>query len=365
MYIIVFFSLFALLLTYCEQKGYLKWGMLSSFILLFAIAALRYNYGNDYAGYHEMYNEIIRYHFSFRRIIEERSVREFGWVLLNYLFEPIGGFYALVAFVALVQNFVYYRFIRLYLPKDEWTCAVFIYVFSTNFYILNMSMMRQGLAIALFVWSFNSIRKNDIILSLLLIGLAWSVHRSAIVLFPFVLLPFFLKKREMGSLIAIVVGLLCVLLFTNKGIVSFLFSQSMALEDIENYADYYGNNPSAVQYGLGFLLNLVPFLLLLFYLIRAKSSTLDQRMLVVLATISTLIIPFGEIVPLVGRVGMYFGAFGIVAVPLVIKWLPNRHIARGALILYIFMTLYGYLGFFHSPIWQDAYSEYHTILGII
>lgn len=365
MYTVLFVSLIALLLTYLEQKNTLKYGMFLGFSLLFLIAAIRYNYGNDYVGYYDIYRDIVSYPLSINDILNRGYRYEPGWILLNYLSKPIGGFFALSAFVALIENLVYYRFIKKYVPIDYWVLAVFIYVFSSNFYLLNMSMLRQGLAISLFVWSFDYIKDHRLIIALLVSFLAWSIHRSAIVLFPFVLLPYVMKKQALAPVFAVIIGALFILFILANNVTEGVYNSVLQYVDMQDYSDYYGEDQQSVNYGIGFIINLIPFLLLLYYLLKGKVSAVWQRILVVLASVSTLIIPFGEIVPMIGRIGMYFSAFSIAAMPIVFKWIPRRNLAYITLFLYVFMTLYGYWNFFHSDVWTRSYKEYHTIFEIL
>jgi hypothetical protein len=52
MYVLLFFSLFTILLTHLESKGQLKNGMAIGFVIMTILAVIRYDYGNDYMNYY-------------------------------------------------------------------------------------------------------------------------------------------------------------------------------------------------------------------------------------------------------------------------------------------------------------------------
>ena len=82
MYIVIFFSILAFLLTYLESKGKMKGGMKIGFILVTILGAIHYDYGNDYFSYLGNYEEITRYSFDLLGILAGEYYREPGWALL-------------------------------------------------------------------------------------------------------------------------------------------------------------------------------------------------------------------------------------------------------------------------------------------
>ena len=80
----------------------------------------------------------------------------------------------MVAVLNVIQNVIYYKFIKANVERTWWPIAVFIYLFSTSFYLLNFSMMRQGLVIAIFLWMWKYIKNRKWFIALL--GLiAWGL----------------------------------------------------------------------------------------------------------------------------------------------------------------------------------------------
>ena len=363
MYILIFISLLCLLFTYCESIGKMKNGMAWGFTLLTILAALHYDFGNDYMPYLRTYNEITSYGFDWVAIINKDVWKEPGWALLCYAFYPIGGFFSLVIFLSILQNVIYYKFIRRYVDSKWWVFAVFIYLFSTSYYVLNMSMFRQGLAIALFVWAFTFIKDKKLLPAAALVIIAASVHNSAKVLLPFLFWGFIPMNEKSSKVISVLSAVLFVVLFFSPDTVNSLFMGLSDFEDVQIYSDTYGDSSNKASFGIGFILNTIPFVMFLYYMLKNNEAEVWQRQLVSLACIGTFIIPFGQIIPMIGRIGMYFGVFTISSIPIVYKWIPNYHIKRAVLFIFIMMTLYDYYLFFTDSAFAKSYSTYHTIFS--
>ena len=210
MYVLLFFSLFTILLTHLESKGQLKNGMAIGFVIMTILAVIRYDYGNDYMNYYRSYLFIISHDFSFS--IEKLTdiFREPGWTFINFLFKPFGesGFFIMVATLAIFQNWVYYRFVKGYVPIEYRWFAVFVYLFNTSLYVLNMSMLRQGLTITMLVFCIPYILEKKWLKTALIFILFSTVHSSVKFLIPFAFFGF-LKFSERRTWIIPAVYAVC------------------------------------------------------------------------------------------------------------------------------------------------------------
>ena len=92
MYILIFTSLLAILFTYRESIGEMKHGMAWGFGLLTLLAALHYDFGNDYIPYLKTYDEITGYGFNWEAIINGDTWKEPGWALLCFVFYACSSF---------------------------------------------------------------------------------------------------------------------------------------------------------------------------------------------------------------------------------------------------------------------------------
>ena len=389
MIVVILVTLIAILLTNMESHGRLGNGMFWGFVLVTFLGCIHYDYGNDYLEYLQIYKEITSIPLRFDYLWDNTYRHEFGWVLLNYLFSHLGGFYVMVAVLNIIQNAIYYSFIKDNVPQTQWTLAVVIYLMSGSLYIMNFSMMRQGLAIALFVWAWSFMKDKKLIPSLLIVAAAYSVHQSALILLPFVFFPYLKLKR--GTISIIYIGLL-IGLYLSSGYLSDTYNALLELEELQevdssNKLQYYdNNNTETLSFGLGFFLNLIPFIIALWGLFVYPSKEpadgldeqeadeqsddelryidRDKRLLIVIAIVSFMITPFGMLLPMMTRLGMYFEALGVAAIPAIYSLLPNKLSYRILLGIYLFMLLYNYYGFFTSEVWGEKYSTFHTVFQL-
>lgn len=371
MTVVVIVSIIALLLTWLEVKGEIKWGMGWAFVLLTIIEAIHYDFGNDYMPYLQMYEEITRYPFSLTAILHGDTLKEPGWEILNYFFVCFGGFFGLVAFISIVQNIIYFKFIRRYVTRGWWVMAVFIYLFNSSFYLLNMSMLRQGLAISLFVLALPYILNRKFIPAIIIILVAGSFHASARILIPFAFFGLLPVEGRAIKIIAISSFVLLISLFISQDLLQGILMRVLDTGDMLDshgfldYAETYSQMENNVTFGLGYVIGLIPFIVAICYLLKNDESLVWQRRVACLALIGTIIIPFTRIIPLISRVSLYFSVYTICSVPIMYKWISKKSVQYIIVAIYVFMTLYSYYGFFHGSVYAKYYSTYHTIFSAI
>ena len=169
----------------------------NAFILVTFLACIHYNYGNDYNEYYLIWDTISTYSL-FDIIISPQlpygsKTLEAGWVILNAVFGFDGGFFYMVAFINIVEGWIYYTFIKRFVHAQSYFWSFFLYLFTFNYYLLNFSMMRQGLAMALILLSFIYLCDNNMKKMIVTIALAVSIHTSAVVIIPFLFLCKFIE----------------------------------------------------------------------------------------------------------------------------------------------------------------------------
>lgn len=364
MYVVIFCSLIALLLTYLESTNQAKGGMKWGFVILTILGMIHYDYGNDYLSYYDVYKQVTSYSFNLSGILAGDYYREPGWVLLCWLFKPIGGFFMMVAVLNLVQNVLVYRTIKNYVEKNWWPLSVFIYLFSTSFYLLNFSMMRQGFVVCVFLGLWPLIKEKKWYWAAPILWLCSFVHTSALILIPFAfagLIPIG-KGKIWGSIY--IVGYLT--LWFNGSLLNDIFMSFMSIEEFEEYANTYLTDNNTMKLGLGFVMNIIPFILGMLFLWNANEGhRIAEKLVVSIALISFVITPFASIIPTIGRLGMYFGSYQMIAMPLIYKNLKRKEIQQALLYLFVFMRAYDYLIFFKSPVWIEKFTTFKTIFSQI
>lgn len=364
MYIVIFCSLIALLLTYLESTDQAEGGMKWGFVIVTILGMIHYDYGNDYMSYYDIYKQVISYRFDLPGILAGDYFRESGWVLLCWLFKPIGGFFMMVAVLNLIQNILVYRTIRNYVEKKWWPFSVFIYLFSTSLYLINFSMMRQGFVVCVFLGLWSLIKEKKWYLAAPILWLCSFVHTSALILIPFAFAGYVpIGKGKVWASLYIIVFLA---LWFSGSVLNNIFMSFMTVEEFQDYANTYSNDNNTMKIGLGFAMNLIPFILGIMYLRDIESDySFTDKLVVSIALVSFVIAPFSSIIPLVGRVGFYFSSYQMIAMPLIYKNLKRKDIQWALLFLFVFMLAYDYLIFFKNPIWIDKFTTFKTIFSQI
>lgn len=356
-------GLACLAFAYYASRDEFPYGLEICFCIAAFFAAIHYNYGTDYLSYQEIFNDIGRREFNWYYISRKKIFTDIGWLVLCHIFKPIGFLY-LVAFVGIIQNLIYYYFVREFVPQKWWAWAVFAYLFSESLYILNMSMIRQGFAASLFVLAFFFIQKPNIPKNLIAVGLvylAYTIHGSAIILFPCLLLVF--MKREWSYFLIIALLILLVVLFLNPDVVNDFLLSVENLEEIEEYRKYYDRG-EARGFSLGIIWRLIPFFVSGYCCIVHKKFTSNELRIIILSMLGFVMIPFSLSVPMIGRLFFFFTPFMMASIPITYRILPKKWMISllGLEVLYV---LYGYWNFFHSPTWMDSYYVFHSVFELI
>ncbi|MDQ0922310.1 hypothetical protein QF038_000818 [Pseudarthrobacter sp. W1I19] len=201
-----------------------SFALIFSFTLLFLIAALRYGVGTDYW---------LRYAPLFELIQQGRvEGQEIGYVLLNKAVglatDDYQGIFVVTSFVTIA---LFYRFfLRMSINP---ALSVFIYVFG-GFYLEDFNLVKQALAIAILVNTFEFALRNKHFAFVLATLLAASFHSSAFVWFA--VWPLMWIRVSRAARIAIALTMIAVILAVPQ-IVSMLVEQFAP-----NYGWYFDSN---------------------------------------------------------------------------------------------------------------------------
>lgn len=366
MWTVIIISLLAIIFSYLESIGQMKNGMRWGFIFLGALLALHYDYGNDYPGYYDIYKDITQY--SLQDVLNNYTNVHFetGWQLLNWLFSRISvknGFFLMVAVIAVLQNYFCYQFIRREVSQSYWPFAVFVYVCDTSLYLLSFSMMRQSFVVFTFMAIWPLIRDRKWLPSLaILIGCTF-IHQSSLILLPFAFWGFLPVKN--GKLVGVFYAALFVALFLSKDVLNSIYQNMMLIEQFDEYATTYDVGAIERTFSIGRILSYAPFVAIILYLILNKEADASSRRLVALAGIGTLIIPFVFIIPLLGRVGIYFSVYSLAAVPIAFGSIKKPYRILFFMVYFV-VSIYGVYQFFEpSSAYSIHYSTYHTIFSLL
>lgn len=358
--IVVFFGCLA-------SSGIMKHGLKVAFLLIILFSAFRFNYGNDYAEYYARHQSIAKIpslqtllgHFD--SPFDKYQGVELGWTLLNWLFKTF-GFEVLIICTSIFTNVVYYKFIKTIVPRKWYWLALFTYIFNPSLFFVPLSMMRQSLGMALFVFSFKYIYDKKLIIATLLIFLASLFHKSGIILLPLVLLGY--TNSLSGKKLAFLFGGSFIALLFVQNLTTTLVESALTVESLEDYGDYFDNPDfeAADSFGLGFAIRLITLFIPLLFFFSDIKQPFSARLASLIAGFSFLIAPFTQVLGFIGRISYYFSIYTIVATPVIYNWITNKIVLYGLLALYIAYTLLAYLNFFRDPNWV-YFTHYHTIFG--
>lgn len=349
---VIILGILAVSFAWLAKYRNVAFGLNISFTLIFIFLALRYNFGNDYKGYLDIFIEINKYK-SFD-LFDKSIHAEPGWILLCKLFKPF-GFFAMTAILSLLHCFIYYSFIKKFVPIRYYWLAVFLYIFNSGFLLVQASAMRQSVAIEVFIFSLSYLYKKDAIRYFLCVGIAWLFHSSAVILLPIYLLTYINGKINKGGII----------ILASIFIATFIFIGSIGpyLNQFVNiYFNQYEGYKEAVVLGsgLGLLFIFIPFFLTLNY---ERFQSRETALIFKLVIISFIFIPLGFIIQLIGRMGMYFMPATLIVYPVIqmnLKTAIYKYLFLGSLAL---ITLYEFFMFFQSDVWRDAFGNYQTIFS--
>jgi len=339
------------------------------FVLVTFLGCIHYNYGNDYKSYYSGWETISFYSnydiLSSNWNIQGRDSFELGWVILNKIFGFDDGFYYMVAFINIIEGGIYYKFIKRFVSPQSFSWAFFLYVFTSQFYLLNFSMMRQGLAMALVLLSFIFLCNNNIKKMVLVLVIAISMHTSAIIVIPFLVLCKFVEKIN-AKFIAALLLFVCGFVYIASSYTEYIFNIIISMSTFEDYKLLYAGDTVKESYGLGFALLLIPYIIMIYFMIvKRKTISIEEKSMILLSFVTLLLKPFEAIgAQLIARVGYYFSVFNIAIVPALYVKINNPIIKILAYVLLLIITIYSYMMFYEDPVYRDSFSEFHSIFDL-
>lgn len=365
MYVAILVGILAMFFAYQESSGKYKNSLKWAFIIITIYLGIRYDFGNDYMNYLNSFYRFQSYHGSLLNIQELKELQghgDFGWVYLNLLCRPL-GFFGMIIFLAILENFIIYDFVKTYVPSTWYPFAIFIYVFNSNIMILGGSMMRQWLAICIFIYAFRFIRDRKPLYYFALAFLAISIHGSARILLPLYLLTYMrdinLSVKSLYWFIPLLIVWFSIAptVFANN--LTFLLES----DSFEQYGIYEGG--TGEKYGI--LGIVAAFLFPVICISQINKLEQRERVLVLIFFVSILIRPLGLVLGMINRLGFYFLPFSIVTFPIVLNYIKKKYsktMVFALLVIIVIPTIRDFYGFFHAETWIDKYMEYSTIIGL-
>ena len=340
-----------------RNKGF-KYGLEMAFVLLTSFLVIRYEWGNDYHAYLVGFQNISSIDFSlifnFNELNDYFADNHFeiGWIILNILCAPI-GFFGMVALLTIFQCTVIYFFIKRNVKSDYYWFAVFIYVFTYHFMLIQASMMRQAFSMTIVLCAYPYIIKKKIFKACLLILFASFFHRSAIIILPIVFGGYINLKFSLRNFF--ILFFVFIFLFLLKDNIATLLKSFIS----ENFSEYEGYTESSDIKNISILTRIgyISMIILIAYFVRMLPK--EKRLMgwmVLFAVAYTLINPIG----LAMRVMYYFLFFEIILFPFFLSRDGNFYIKLIFIFFVVIVNIRGIIMFFSSDVWR-YFLTYNTI----
>lgn len=247
--LIVYLSLAFIFIFFCNRaKKYKKWKITLVPIIIYAIImGVRYKVGIDYSAYKALYTN----DYGADRI-------EPGFQFIMSILRNLDFHYSLFfGTVAFLQIYFIYRAIKQY--PDLYGFLAFTFMFGCAWYEY-ANGLRQELAFCIFVFSLKFVLEKKWFKHYLLIALAFSMHKSAIVLA--LLYPLFQLKKDWFTNVKIQLMLLAgALVVMQINVVQSTIQQIEGLITLLGYDNYLEGRSEEkittdVELGIGFFVTL-------------------------------------------------------------------------------------------------------------
>lgn len=332
-----------------------------AFFVLFAFAALRYMYGNDYASYLYHYNSI-------QTGWESPFDGEPLYTLLNQFFP---SFYWLIAVTSLAFVMAVYLLVHRNLEQEYAWLGLLIFVISPYLFLMNLSAIRQCIAMVFFIVAvyFGVRRKPIFYIAFVVIGALF--HKSAYVLLPvYILLD---DRRFKKRHVVITVVALFLLLWVVD--LSSIIIWAAQIFDDANYMAFANNGLTNSLRAT--LLTGISFVYVLGNLPKLQGKEVMIGKLYLLSLILGIL---AYRLAMLTRIQMYFDIFAVVALPTIFcrvqqspalvyrdkKMLTIWNIANKYVLPVLILLVYilRYYSFFSNPMW-GSFQEYRTILDLL
>ena len=351
--------LFVVLLTFAESKLRFKNGMFWGFALLALFFSLRStSFGNDLATYEGHFNEMS---WSWLNYLDDKSLAEISWVFLNLLFKPL-GFRCFVFFNTFFLCWVMYYLIKRFVPQNWWWFAVFLFLFDTNQFLINLSMLRQSMAISAVALSIVFMVDKKRFPSVLLMLFACTIHRTAYIMIPFLLISISQNLKVLKWTIISVVIIVVVLIFSSDVFTPYLLDVLRS----DMVTDAYGEHLSELEdtsrgFGMGLVLQILASIPML---IAWKDLDIFPKKMVLYYMFYFVFCFASLYLTLLFRFGYYFVIWGNLAYPISYSLIANRKkklvVFNAVSMAFLFICiLYSYHAFFNDSIYSKFYSNFH------
>ena len=298
--VIIFILLVFLTTRRYENNRYFRY---LPYIVIFLFMAGRYDYGDGIA-YRQMF-DYLHYGMSVPGMKLEP--------LYSFLNRVLPSFSAVVVVTSLIYVLAFYIIISGALTLKQRSLALIFAVLHPYILMVDMSAIRQSVAIALLMVGVYLANKYKAVLYIPFCVVATLFHKSAIVLLPVFFL--FLKRKLAVKIKVVIMGATFFFLLAPEKLFG-IINSLLKLTGLNNanYLSYlnngYGNSIQAVA---------LSFVQLIFFMLCGDSVEEKNTIYVKLSVIAIVAELLQGCIQTLGRIQMYFLPFIVVSLPLILK----------------------------------------------
>lgn len=342
---VIFLGLFSG--SYDNKSKNIKFFMWGSFVLLFIVHSfVKPDSVPDLPNYLDAYEELSYYSF----FDLPDSILAYSYELgFLYFMKTISilstNFTFFLCFFSFILLSCYYKVIREYSPF----IFVSILLFLVTIFDQSIFVLRQHLAMAVLLLSWRYIINKDFIRFAFILLIAFSFHVSALVYLPL----YFLYNIRNNKKYIVLVMLGCV-------VMSFAFFSIMeyvGLAVMDNSSTYLYNEKYDGSNYKEAIMMLLLLSSMVFFMRRDVFKPGINRLVFSIMCIGTLGALFGVGISATGRLFAYFTTIPYILVPIVMKYIKNKHIRWSYAVSII--LLYSYISYFGTQ--ASCFDSYRLI----
>jgi hypothetical protein len=294
------------------------------------------------------------------------KANEIGWIYLNYFFKYLFGdvgFHVMLASMAAFTCFVLYRFTLQYIPPKYYSFAIALLLLEPNNILVLSSAMRQSIAVAIFLLSFDYLLQRKYLYYTAGVLMASLFHTSALVLMALIALNIVNWRIYLPYVFLVFLGLL--FLLNNLTVIFDQVDFLLEFQESE-YSIYTAQGFEETKYGLGFALSVFLYLAVLI-VNRRIFHNIEQNTYIKIAIVALLFLILGISLQMATRLSFYI--FPLVVCSFVITMVnlgkfrltTSPLISRlSTLIIVSFFAYQNYM-FWQSEVYAPYFTEYKTI----
>lgn len=323
--------------------------LISVFLLLFGVSALRLNVGNDYAKYVEFFH-LIRCKLDTDVVVPT----EFGFNLICLLIYFVSGktenYLLMFAFFAFVTIFLFLK--AMYKQADSFGFTFFLFM-TLGYYFQTFSTVRYYLALAMAVIAIPYVIKKKWINFILICLVGATIHKSMLIVIPL----YFLAQIKWNKIFTFLVLLVSA---------SFLIFQNFYMEIfLKVYPTY--EETEYLEGGTSYIsiVRCVAVLILSLALYEKTVKNSERNRFYFVCNIGALILyTCCSFLPVISRVGYYLTITQIFFIPSLIMGIENKKIRKVITVLVVLAAIGYFLIFLVIKAPQDGLRilPYETFL---